>query len=173
MRSHSVFIAVGSNIEPETNVLHALQRLAEHVTITAASTFYWNEPLARPGQPMFLNGVVAACTDRSAWAVKYECLRPIETALGRVRTADAHAPRSIDLDLLLYDMDIIDIEGLRLPDPEIRDRPFLLFPLMEVAPDFVLPDTGEPLAALAARRSRASLAPAQAFTTELEETLGL
>jgi len=124
-------------------------------------------------QPLFLNGVVKVRTGLDALTLKLDVLRGIESVLGRVRTADAHAARTIDLDILLYDSAIIEEPKLRIPDPDIRERPFLAIPLLELAPDLVLPDTGERLAALPCARRRAELIPADDFSGALRERLGL
>jgi 2-amino-4-hydroxy-6-hydroxymethyldihydropteridine diphosphokinase len=116
--------------------------------VTATSTFYWTEPLGRPGQPRFLNGAWRVETERSARELKFDVLRPIESALGRERNADKYAPRTIDLDVVLYGDGMIEEPDLTVPDPDIRDRPFLAVPLLELAPELRLPDTGERLAEL-------------------------
>ena len=102
------FIGVGSNIDPQSNIREALIRLAERVEIRALSTFYQSRPVGPPGQPPFVNGVVAADTDLPPLAVKRDVLRRIEEGLGRVRTTDKYAPRVIDLDLLIYDDMVAD-----------------------------------------------------------------
>jgi 2-amino-4-hydroxy-6-hydroxymethyldihydropteridine diphosphokinase len=173
MPENAVFIGVGSNIDPEDNISRALEQLATHVRVEAVSTFYRTAPLARPSQPPFLNGVVKARTGLDARTLKLDVLRGIESVLGRVRTADAHAARTIDLDILLYDSTIIEEPKLRIPDPDIRERPSLAIPLLDLAPDLVLPDTGERLAALPCARRHAELIPADDFTGALRERLGL
>jgi 2-amino-4-hydroxy-6-hydroxymethyldihydropteridine diphosphokinase len=119
MGEHVVYVAVGSNIDPERNIPEALRRLAENVTVGATSRFYRTEPLGRPGQPPFLNGVVRVRTALDAEILKFKVLRGIEKALGRERTADTYAPRTIDLDILLFDTAMIERPGLRIPDPDI------------------------------------------------------
>jgi 2-amino-4-hydroxy-6-hydroxymethyldihydropteridine diphosphokinase len=173
MAEHVVFISVGSNINPEDNILRALDELAGRVRVEAVSTFYHTSPLDRPEQPPFVNGVVKARTDLEARALKRDVLRAIESSLGRVRTGDADAARTIDLDILLYDSAIINEPKLRVPDPDIRERLFLAISLLELAPDLVLPDTGERLAALACAQRHEGLIPAESFTAVMRERLGL
>src|SRR3990170_4754101 len=111
------FVAVGSNIDPETNVRRALLLLAREVRLLGISTFYQTKPIDRPDQPPFYNGVIEIETELPPGELKHSLLRRIERELGRVRTEDKHAPRAIDLDLLLYDDVTLEEEGLRLPDP--------------------------------------------------------
>ena len=173
MPEHLVFVGIGSNIDPEENIACALERLSRQTAIEAVSTFYRTVPVGRPEQPPFLNGAARLRTTLDAGTLKSEVLRGIESALGRVRTADACAPRTIDLDILLFDSAIIEEPGLRVPDPGIRERPFVAVPLLELAPDLVLPDTGEKLSGLSCARRREGLIPADAFTESLRERLGL
>ena len=173
MPAHDVFVGVGSNIDPEANVPRALGRLAEEVRLTAVSTFYRTEPNGRPEQATFLNGVVRLETDRSAHRLKRDVLRAIEADLGRVRTGDAYAARTIDLDILLFDDAIIRNAELCIPDPDIRRRVFVAAPLLELAPGLVLPGAGEPLASAACLSDSAALVPVQDFTNALRERLGL
>jgi dihydroneopterin aldolase/2-amino-4-hydroxy-6-hydroxymethyldihydropteridine diphosphokinase len=140
------YVAVGSNIEPENNIPHALLELKTHVIISAISNFYRTSPVGRRNQPDFINGALKIHTDRSPRELKYDILRKIEEKLGRVRSDDKFAPRTIDLDLILYGGLVIDEPGLCLPDPSIRLYPFVAIPLTEVAPELILPDTKTPLA---------------------------
>jgi 2-amino-4-hydroxy-6-hydroxymethyldihydropteridine diphosphokinase len=158
------FIAVGSNIDPEGNIPAALDRLTEEVEVAAVSTFYRTAALGRPEQPPFTNGVWQVSTDMAPRLLKNDVLRPIEKALGRVRTRDRYAARPIDLDIALYGDLVISEEDLVIPDPDIRERPFLVIPLLELAPDLCMPDTGERLASLPAARQTGGLEPMAEFT---------
>lgn len=128
------YIGVGSNIEPRHHIMSALDALTSVLEITRSSTFYWSAPATRPDQPRFLNGVWEARSAESARELKFEILRKVESDLGRMRSADKHAARSIDLDLLLLGDAEIAEDDLRLPDPDIQDRAFLFTPLFELAP---------------------------------------
>jgi len=114
-----VFIAVGSNIEPEKNIRNALKLLARQFSVAGISTFYRTPAEGRPEQPPFVNGVVEIETDLHP-ADLQELLRRIETKLGRKRTADKFASRTIDLDIV---------------SDEEMGRPFVAVPLGELAPD--------------------------------------
>jgi 2-amino-4-hydroxy-6-hydroxymethyldihydropteridine diphosphokinase len=133
------FIAVGSNIEREANVERALERLSELVSIRAISSFYSTRALSAGPQSDFLNGMVEVETDLPARALKESVLRCIEDELGRRRSEDKNADRTIDLDLVLYDDVVSEVPPLLLPDPELGRRAFLAVPLMELAPDLELP----------------------------------
>ena len=174
MDEHQVYIGIGSNIDPEANIVNALQLLAEHVQAHAISTFYGTAPLSRPEQPSFVNGVVEVGTGIEARPLKFGVLRPIEKTLGRVRTEDPYAARTIDLDILLFDDAVIHEPSgpdgaLHIPDPEIAARPFWAVPLLELAPDLILPGTAAPLAQASALRRRSDLHPMHDFTNMLRE----
>ena len=163
------FIGVGSNIDPQSNIREALIRLAERVEIRALSTFYRSQPVGPPGQPPFVNGVVAADTGLPPLAVKSDVLRQIEAELGRVRTTDKYAPRVIDLDLLIYDDIVVAGGELTLPDPEIASRPFLAVPLAELAPELELPGDGRTMRELAQGFAGHPMTPLADYTQELQE----
>ena len=162
----TVYLGVGSNLEPETNVPAAVERLSAVITVTGVSTFYRTAPLGGRAQPDYWNGVVAGRTGQSPAALK-QALADLEGALGRQRTGDRYASRTLDLDLLLHGDLVIDRPGLHLPDPDLRVRPFLAWPLLELAPDLRLPDTGERLADVAARLPREGLSPLVEVTRAL------
>jgi 2-amino-4-hydroxy-6-hydroxymethyldihydropteridine diphosphokinase len=169
----AAFVAVGSNINPEENIPEALARLHAQAPLVALSAFYITPPIARPGQADYYNGMAVVTSACSARVFKYEVLRPIEDALGRVRTGDKFAARTIDLDIALYGSAVIDEPGLRVPDADLRRRPFLLACLVELAPAMVLPDTGERASALISPETVARLRPAATFTQRLRERFGL
>src|SRR5262245_57944305 len=112
--------------------------------IRAVSTFYRSPALKRPADPPFVNGVVEVGEALGPLEVKNR-LRQIEQALGRERTADRFAPRTVDLDLIIYGDEVISSGGLTLPHPDIVERPFVAIPLLELAPDLILPDSRRPL----------------------------
>lgn len=148
-----VLIALGSNIEPETNLPRAVRRLAQRFPGLAASRLYATTPVGAPEAPPFLNAAVAIETALPLADLKYRVLRPLESELGRVRGADRNAPRPIDLDvafcpgLVLRDAEA----GLDLPDPEIVACAHLALPLADLAPDEVHPLDGRTLRAIAVR----------------------
>lgn len=167
-----VFVAVGSNVDPEDHVPQAVRLLAARLGPLRTSTFYRTAPLGWPGQPRFYNGVVEGWTALPPLRLKWHVLRGIETRLGRVRTADRFAPRTIDLDLLLHGEHVVATPALRLPDPDIAARPFLAVPLHELAPDLVLPGSRLRVADLAARADRSGMVPLEAFSRFIREASG-
>lgn len=167
------YIAVGSNIDPEKNISTGLELLSKKVPVNSISTFYRTQAIGRPGRSHFLNGVCGVATALTPRALKFDILRPIEEKLGRVRTKDKFADRTLDFDVLLYGQAVVREPDLRLPDPEIRQRPFVAVPLLELAPDTILPDTGEPLAAVVQAQDTTSLFATAEFTRALKAKLRL
>ncbi len=125
------FLSVGSNIEPERNVVAAMELLRGRTRVAGSSTFYRTAPIGRPDQPEFINGIWRIGTALSPTQIRDELLRPIEERLGRRRCADKFAPRTIDLDLVLYDDLVRDDEVIRLPHQDLS-RPFVCVPVHEL-----------------------------------------
>jgi dihydroneopterin aldolase/2-amino-4-hydroxy-6-hydroxymethyldihydropteridine diphosphokinase len=167
------FIAVGSNISPEENVRAALQALARQEQIVAVSTIYRTKPEGRLDQPDFYNCVVEIKTKKSPEALKYQVLRRIEAGLGRQRTSDKFAARTIDLDLMLYDNLVLDTDRIVLPDPEIASRPFLVACLNELAPDLILPGTTSRVAELSACLPQDYMHALENYTARIKSDLYL
>jgi len=163
-----VFIGVGSNIEPAANIPRALDLLMRALRVTGISTFYRTPALGSVNQAPFYNGVIAAETDLPPRTVKFALLRNIEEQLGRRRGEDRYAPRTIDLDLVLYDDLIVKEADLILPDPEIARRAFLAAPLCELAPELKLPD-GRFICDVAAELAAKPLEALPEFTEMLRE----
>ena len=161
------FVSIGSNIDPEENVSKAIGLLKKQARIIGISTVYLTEPVERPDQPSYYNCVVAIDTPLPPLELKQTVLRRIEDGLGRVRTEDRFAPRTIDLDLLLYGDVVMKTGEIVLPDPEIRNRPFLAGPLYELSPSLILPDSKEPVAAIAARMRGSDMKPLFTYTNRL------
>jgi dihydroneopterin aldolase/2-amino-4-hydroxy-6-hydroxymethyldihydropteridine diphosphokinase len=162
-----VYIAVGSNIKPQDNISQSLLMLKSYVNITAISNFYRTFPVGGRKQPDFINGVVRIQTDNSPRQLKFDILRIIEDRIGRVRSGDKFAPRTIDLDMILYGMLFLDEPDLQLPDPSIHSYPFVAVPLLELAPEMILPDTKIPLANEPAAKLKTGLRLEADFTERL------
>jgi len=139
-----MFVAVGSNVDPEENVVRGLRLLGAEVHLRNVSTFYRTPALDRPRDPPFANGVIEVDSELDPFEMK-ALLRRVELTLGRERTDDPYAPRTLDLDLLLHGDQVLSKNGVNLPHPDIRARAFVAIPLLELAPELVLPDSGTPL----------------------------
>ena len=166
----TAYIGVGSNIDPEHYVARALAELSAVVEVTGVSTLYQTQPLERPEQADYRNGVWAVRTRRTHRALK-GLLQSIESRLGRRRGADPYASRPIDLDLLLYGEAVVNEPGLRLPDPDLYGRAFVARPLLELAPTLVLPDTGIPLARVVEGMDPRGMVPCVEHTRSLRQLL--
>ena len=146
--SEQAFISLGSNIEPERYLPQAVGALRQLGRLLAVSAAYQNPAVGATAQPDFLNAAVLLDTELTPQALRHE-LRRLESRLGRRRTADKFAPRTIDLDLVLYGSKVIEETGLHIPDPDLLVRAHLAVLVAELAPDFRHPITGERLAAIA------------------------
>jgi len=165
------FVAIGSNIDPAANLRSAVNLLARRLAVTRLSTVYRTEPEGRPKQRQFYNCVVEVRTDLPPLDLKFQVLRQIETQLKRQRTSDIYAPRTIDLDLILYGDLVLAADGLVLPDPDIVRRFFLAAPLAELEPDLILPGSDIRISALAARLPRNKARALHSYTAQLRQEL--
>jgi 2-amino-4-hydroxy-6-hydroxymethyldihydropteridine diphosphokinase len=145
------YLSLGSNIEPERNLAAAVDRLGRWGCIQAVSTVWESAPLGFADQPNFLNAALLLETSLSAQGLRQEAISSIETALGRVRTANKSAPRTIDIDIMLFNHDVLQVGQRRIPSPEVLERPFVAIPLAEIAPDYVHPEIGQTLRQIAGR----------------------
>jgi 2-amino-4-hydroxy-6-hydroxymethyldihydropteridine diphosphokinase len=148
-RANRAFVALGSNIQPERYLPQAVARLAARTRLLAVSRVYESRPVGRTDQPAFLNAAVLVETGLGAAAFKAQVLAEIERELGRVRTADKNAPRTIDLDLALWNDEVLEVGGRRIPDPEIVRRPFVARPLADLAPHYRHPEEDRSLLEIA------------------------
>jgi len=165
------FVAVGSNIDPSKNSVEAVRLLAREARIIGISEVYLTEPLGLVDQPPFYNFVVEVETDMTPRELKNKVLRTIERILGRKRTGDKNAPRTIDLDLILYDDLRVEEDGLVLPDPEILDRPFLAIPMSELAPGLIIPGTERTTGQIASTLGRDGMTPVTGFAATLRKEI--
>jgi 2-amino-4-hydroxy-6-hydroxymethyldihydropteridine diphosphokinase len=156
-RANHAYISLGSNIDPETNLTRAVRLLASHCRVLAVSRVYETRPVGTTDQPNFLNAAVLVETGLRPAALKAQVLAQIEARLGRVRTADKNAARTIDLDISLFNDEVLEIGGRRIPDPEILLYPHIARPLADLAHDYRHPQTGGTLEEIAQTLSVAGL----------------
>ena len=136
---HQVYISLGSNLKDKfTNIKLALYYLKSIGKIVKKSSLYKTSPVENENQPFFLNCVVKIYTNLTAYKLLSE-LKNIEKKLGRKKTKKRFQPRVIDLDILFYDKKIIRSKNLTIPHEKLHKRKFVLWPLAEVAPNFVHP----------------------------------
>jgi len=137
-----VAIGLGSNLGDRRKLLrdavHGLDAVGERLGV---SSLYETEPVGFREQPWFLNAVVLLETNIDAMALM-QVLFALERRAGRERSF-ANAPRTLDLDLLLYGEDVIETPQLVVPHPRMHERAFVLVPLAEVAPNLVHPRSGK------------------------------
>jgi 2-amino-4-hydroxy-6-hydroxymethyldihydropteridine diphosphokinase len=145
------YLSLGSNIAPERNLPAAVRRLAAFGKVLAVSSVWESRPVGLADQPDYLNAALLLETTLTALELRETAIAAIETELGRVRTGNKNSPRTIDIDIMLFNRDILRVGRRRIPDPEVLERPFVAIPLAEIAPGYVHPETGETLATIAAR----------------------
>lgn len=145
------YLALGSNINKERNLPAAVRLLAAYGRVLRASAVYETAPVGNPDDPAFFNAAVMLETALPAAILKETALTAIENQLGRQRTADPNAPRTIDLDIALFNDEVLEIGPRHIPDPDILRFAHVAAPLADLAPDYRHPETGETLAAIAAR----------------------
>lgn len=148
-QANRAFISLGSNIEPEHNLQEAVQRLAVCSRLLAVSPVYETQPVGTTDQPNFLNAAALIETHLTPFTLKTRVLQAIEHDLGRVRTADKNAPRTIDLDISLFGGRVWEVQNRHIPDPEILQFAHIAQPLADLAPQQCHPETGQTLLEIA------------------------
>ncbi len=136
-----IFLSLGTNLGDRlANLSHAIAALPPPVSVLRLSSIYETEPWGYHDQPAFLNQVLEGRTDLSPGAL-LDHLKQIERKLGRQPTF-RYGPRLVDLDILFYGDQVIDLPGLAVPHPHLAERAFVLVPLAELAPDLRHPMNG-------------------------------
>jgi 2-amino-4-hydroxy-6-hydroxymethyldihydropteridine diphosphokinase len=146
----SAYIGVGSNLgDRERAIEDALRLLDAHqgIDVVALSNVRETDPVGVVDQPRFLNAAARLETNLPP-RVLLNRLLGVERELGRVRN-ERYGPRVIDLDLLLYDDEVVDGPGLRVPHPHLHERRFVLEPLNDLDPSLEVPGRGQVRALLA------------------------
>ncbi|MCB8966888.1 MAG: 2-amino-4-hydroxy-6-hydroxymethyldihydropteridine diphosphokinase [Ardenticatenaceae bacterium] len=153
---NTVYLILGSNINKEVNLPEAVRLLRELTTVVQVAGVYETVPVGLLEQPLFWNTAVSIHTPLAPAALKVNVLAAIEHRLQRVRQADKNAPRTIDLDIVLFNdwvqaYDPGDGRFRPIPDPDLLQFPHVAVPIAELAPNMPHPVTGEPLQAIADR----------------------
>lgn len=157
-KNHQVFVGLGSNLDgPETQLRTAVRDLhgIAQTRVLRCSSLYRSAPMGPADQPDYVNAAVSLSTHLDPFALLAQ-LQEIENRHGRVRPSPPQdsstsikqqanlrwGPRTLDLDLLLYDDRVIATETLTIPHPGVHQRDFVLIPLQEIAPQQVIPGRG-------------------------------
>ena len=140
---NTAYVALGANLgDPAATVLAAFAALANlpESRVVRSSSLYRTAPIGITEQPEFVNAVAELKTTLAPETL-LDALFDIEERFGRIR-ADKNGPRTLDLDLLLYNDQLIELPRLSLPHPRLHLRAFVLQPLSEIAPDLAIPGRG-------------------------------
>lgn len=154
------YIALGSNLdEPRVQIQAAFDALSrvQRSRMICRSRWYETRPVGPPDQPDFINAAAALLTQLTARQL-LEQLQQIEQAMGKLSPALRWGARRIDLDLLVFGAQRSDEQDLRLPHPGVPTRNFVLYPLLDIAPELSIPGHGR-VRDLAQRVSAAGIAP--------------
>ncbi len=144
------YLSLGSNIEPEKNIVAAVERLSDFGNISAVSTVWETLPDGDPNQDNYLNACITLTTQLDAWDLRRGAIETVESALARTRDPQNRAAaRTIDIDIMLFNSEIISMGRRSIPDAEVLERPFVAIPLAEIAPNYVHPQTNQTLAEIA------------------------
>ena len=139
-----VYIGLGGNLErPVDHIRSARDAIAALPLVheTCFSSLYRSAPMGPQDQPDYVNAVMGVDTTLEPLAL-LDQMQVIETAHGRVRLGERWGPRTLDLDILVFGDQEIHTPRLQVPHPGMAEREFVLYPLMEIAPDLVLPGLG-------------------------------
>lgn len=138
------YIALGSNLDQPVEQIksarHAIASLAG-VQELAFSSLYQSLPMGPQNQPDYVNAVMSVATDLLPMELLH-CLQTIENDHGRIRKGERWGARTLDLDILLYGDQKIDLPDLIIPHMGLTERSFVLYPLLEIAPEIVVPGKG-------------------------------
>lgn len=139
---HKFYLSLGSNIDPEVNLVKAIHLLAEYGEVRKISQAWESKSVGSSG-PNFLNASAMFLSALTEGELKEQLIRPIETRLGRKRNKDKFIPRTIDIDIILFD-------GQPYSD-KFGEEAFMVIPLAEIYPEYQNPKTGERMSDTAVR----------------------
>lgn len=144
-KSHLAYLSLGSNIQPEENLVRAVKLLQQYGEIEAISNAWESKSVGAEG-PNYLNACISFVSSFSLAGLKERVISPIEQALGRKRTGNKFAPRTMDIDIVIFDNVSCD--------DKYWEQAFVVIPLAEIFPTFTNPLSQEPLHETAARLRR-------------------
>jgi 2-amino-4-hydroxy-6-hydroxymethyldihydropteridine diphosphokinase len=135
-----VFLGLGSNLGNREEIMKEALKMIGETTgkIVSSSSVYETEPWGFESDNDFLNMVLSVESDLSPSGILGRILM-IESQLGRIRCEDQNSSRNIDIDILLYNNEIVNESALKIPHPRMHERRFVLVPLCEIAPEFIHP----------------------------------
>lgn len=139
LKKFEAYISIGSNINPKENICRCIDLLKSNFEVSAESYRYETKPYGYENQPNFINLAVKIKTELKPKELLKK-LNYIEKKLGRKRKIK-NMPRTIDLDILLYDNKVIKEKGLQIPHKGLFERDFMLIPLLDIAQDIIDPIT--------------------------------
>lgn len=166
-----IFVGLGSNINSEENIILCAEILKRKFKIISASSFYLTKPISPYPQPDYVNGVIKMESSLSPHELKFERFKEIEEKLGRKRNGDRFSPRTIDIDLLLYNNLVLRDKNIVIPHPDIYRRPFLVRCIWEISPELVLPDTGIPVKKLLSRMDISDIKELRILSERIREII--
>ncbi len=170
---NQAYVALGTNIEPREEYLNnALELLAKdnRIDVLKKSSVYQTVPVGYTDQPDFLNMVIEIKTPLSAIDLLDVC-QGIEQDLGRERTI-RFGPRTIDLDILLYNQENRQSERLIIPHPRMHERAFVLVPLQEISPNLDIPKVGKRVVDLIDELSEEAIKDVRLYSRSTSRLLG-
>jgi len=143
--THIVFFGVGGNIEPEKNIPAGIDLIRSRFEVVSISPSYKSEAWGvNSEQPDYINLAIEVSTGKDVFGARAEALL-IEKLAGRKRTDDKFAPRALDIDLLLYDKLAEVKDGCHLPHPQLITQQFVYLPMLDIAPELIVPGAGKKL----------------------------
>jgi 2-amino-4-hydroxy-6-hydroxymethyldihydropteridine diphosphokinase len=142
---HKVYLNLGSNIQPEINLIKAIQILSEYGEIREVSNAWESRSVGAPA-PNYLNACILFLSPLNKADLKEKVIRPIEARLGRERSEDKYIPRTMDIDIILFDD--------HLHKDSFWNDAFVVIPLAEIYPEYQNPITGETIIETATRLRR-------------------
>lgn len=142
MSDNHAILLLGSNIDPAVNLAKAMELLNCSLPITKTSRIWITESVGKEG-PDFLNTAVEVITFLNADQLKKKIISPIEIGLGRMRTSDKYEPRTIDIDVIIFNGKVLD--------ENLWDKVFIALPVSEIVPDIINSSTDKTLLEIAVK----------------------